>query len=152
MADPKPEIFQSCGLAFKTSLIPREYQSNSDNEAKKFLRKPYPGGQQDESNKLDFVFEAPMMVDNHVLQESTIASPTQTVILVQKDSTGEVYPMEPPEGFSQGGPIHVDNFGNIEWNVDQVGSPFGNFENHVGRRSLSTNDCCSTKISNITKC
>merc|ERR1712038_253236 len=87
-------------------------------------------------NKLDFVFEAPKLIDNHVLQESTLASPTQTVILVQNDSTGEVCRMGPPEGFPQGGPIHVGNFGNIEWN-DQVGSPvvqgspFGNFENHV---------------------
>ena len=136
MADPKPEIFQSCGLAFKTPLIPKEYQSNSDIDARIFLRKPYPCGRQDESNKLDFVFEAPKLVDNHVLQESTLPSPTQTVILVQNDSTGEVCPMGPPEGFPQGGPIHVGNFGNIEWN-DQVGSPvvqgspFGNFENHV---------------------
>ena len=73
MADPKLEIFQSCGLAFKTPLIPKEYQSNSDIEAKIFLRKPYPCGRQDESNKLDFVFEAPKLVDNQVQKTAPVS-------------------------------------------------------------------------------
>merc|ERR1719242_2834387 len=63
MADSKPEIFQSCGIGFKTPAIPEEYQSNSDIQAEIFLRKSYPCGRKDESNPLPFIFEAPKIVN-----------------------------------------------------------------------------------------
>jgi len=126
IADPEAEIFQSCGLVFKTPGIPKEYQSNSDILARIFLRKAYPCGRQDESNKLNFVFEPPKLADN-LIQETAPGSPTQTVILMQNDSGGEVCTMRPPQKFPQINHIasqnHINNFGDMEWNVDQVGYP-----------------------------
>jgi len=124
IADPEAEIFQSCGLVFKTPGIPKEYQSNSDILARIFLRKAYPCGRQDESNKLNFVFEPPKWADN-LIQETAPGSPTQTVILMQNDSAGEVCTMRTPQKFPQINHVasqnHINNFGNMEWNVDQVG-------------------------------
>ena len=57
ITDPKPEIFQSCGIAFTTPVIPKEFQSNSEIQANIFLRKSYPCGRKDKSNKLPFIFE-----------------------------------------------------------------------------------------------
>merc|ERR1712038_1266425 len=126
IADPKQEIFQSCGLAFKTPAIPKEYRSDSDIQAGIFLRKPYPCGRQDESNKLNFVFEAPKLADN-LVQDTAPGPPTQTVILMQNDSAGEICTMGPPQGCPQinhvAGQNYINNLGNIEWNVDQVGCP-----------------------------
>ena len=68
MTDSKPEIFQSCGIGFKTPAIPEEYQSNSDIQAQIFLRKSYPCGRKDESNLLPFIFEAPKMPMNNEFQ------------------------------------------------------------------------------------
>ena len=126
IADPKQEIFQSCGLAFKTPAIPKEYQSNSDIQARIFLRKPYPCGRQDESNKLNFVFEAPKLADN-LVQETAPGPPSQTVILMQNDSAEEVCTMRLPQKFPQINHVasqnHINNFGNMDWNIDQVGCP-----------------------------
>jgi hypothetical protein len=144
IADPKPEIFQSCGLAFKTPVIPKEFQSSSEIKANIFLRKSYPCGRKDESNKLPFIFEAPKIpvfeapkelleimewngdvVENQV-QVIASPAPSHAVTLVQNPA-GESYPMGSTQEFSQvnshaDGPS-VENYGNVVENQVQVIAP-----------------------------
>merc|ERR1712062_928029 len=64
---------------------------------------------------------------NNLVQETAPGPPSQTVILMQNDSGGEVCTMRPPQKFRQINHVasqnHINNFGNMEWNVDQVGYP-----------------------------
>ena len=87
--DQTQETFQSCGIAFKTPQIQPEYQCGSDIHAQIFLRKTYPCGRKDESNKLPFIFETPKLAifDAEVPQQ---ASPPSVNFPIQNPGNKQI--------------------------------------------------------------